>query len=93
MLCGTSHLASSSHALKVGQEIGTRSEKTAIAGVGQDQKASPSQDSAMAPINLTDDQLASGLYGNFMCSDIFAIVDLMVLLKKECFDVYHFTLA
>ncbi|XP_066470849.1 KN motif and ankyrin repeat domain-containing protein 1 isoform X2 [Tiliqua scincoides] len=53
---------SSPQTLKLGQEIGTRSEKTAIVGVGQDQKASPSQDSAMAPINLTDDQLASGLY-------------------------------
>ncbi|XP_053153294.1 KN motif and ankyrin repeat domain-containing protein 1 isoform X2 [Hemicordylus capensis] len=60
---GNAHIDPTSQALKLGQEIKTISEeKTTIVGMGQDQKASPSQDSAMSPINLTDDQLASGLY-------------------------------
>lgn len=66
LLYATLCLVSCSHALKLGQEIGTKSEKSATVGVDQDQKASPAQDSAVAPINLTDDQLASGLYGNFL---------------------------
>ncbi|KAJ7335513.1 hypothetical protein JRQ81_013454 [Phrynocephalus forsythii] len=58
---GTSHTVSSS--LKLGHEIRTISEeKTTVGGPGLDQKPSPSQDSAVSPINLTDDQLASGLY-------------------------------
>lgn len=62
---GSSHLVSSSHVSKLGTEVGTTSkEKAAMIGTEQDQKASPSQDSTMSPINLTDDQLASGLYGN-----------------------------
>nr|XP_060618234.1 KN motif and ankyrin repeat domain-containing protein 1 [Anolis sagrei ordinatus]XP_060618235.1 KN motif and ankyrin repeat domain-containing protein 1 [Anolis sagrei ordinatus]XP_060618236.1 KN motif and ankyrin repeat domain-containing protein 1 [Anolis sagrei ordinatus] len=55
--------SSSSLKLKLGHEIGTISEeKTAVQGTGQDWKPSPSQDKTMSPINLTDDQLASGLY-------------------------------
>ncbi|XP_020661315.3 KN motif and ankyrin repeat domain-containing protein 1 isoform X1 [Pogona vitticeps] len=58
---GTSHIVSSS--LKLENEIGTISEeKTTIGETGLDQKPSPSQDSTVPPINLTDDQLASGLY-------------------------------
>ncbi|XP_015281562.1 PREDICTED: KN motif and ankyrin repeat domain-containing protein 1 isoform X2 [Gekko japonicus] len=64
---GSSCLVSSSHVSKLGPEVGTISkEKAAMVGTGQDQKASPSQDSTMSPINLTDDQLASGLY---VCSN------------------------
>ncbi|XP_025019569.1 KN motif and ankyrin repeat domain-containing protein 1 isoform X1 [Python bivittatus] len=49
--------------LKLGQEIGTiNEEKTAIVGMRQDQKVLASQDSTISSINLTDDQLASGLY-------------------------------
>ncbi|XP_063151172.1 KN motif and ankyrin repeat domain-containing protein 1 [Candoia aspera] len=49
--------------LKPGQEIGTlNEEKTAIVGMRQDQKVLASQDSTISSINLTDDQLASGLY-------------------------------
>nr|XP_034953371.1 KN motif and ankyrin repeat domain-containing protein 1 isoform X2 [Zootoca vivipara] len=60
---GSSHLVSSSQALKLGQEMGTISkEKTTLLGAEPDRTASPSQDSTMSPINLTDDQLASGLY-------------------------------
>ncbi|XP_062985372.1 KN motif and ankyrin repeat domain-containing protein 1 isoform X2 [Elgaria multicarinata webbii] len=60
---GSSHSVSSSHMLKLGQEIGTISEeKTAILGTASDRKASPSEDGTISPINLTDDQLASGLY-------------------------------
>ncbi|KAH0628293.1 hypothetical protein JD844_009218, partial [Phrynosoma platyrhinos] len=57
---GSSHLVSSSLKLKLGHEIGTISEEKTERG--QDWKPSPSQDKAMSPINLTDDQLASGLY-------------------------------
>ncbi|XP_077201001.1 KN motif and ankyrin repeat domain-containing protein 1 isoform X2 [Paroedura picta] len=50
-----------------GPEVGTTSkEKAAMVGTGLDQKASPSQDNTLSPINLTDDQLASGLY---VCSN------------------------
>ncbi|KAK9408181.1 KN motif and ankyrin repeat domain-containing protein 1 [Crotalus adamanteus] len=49
--------------LNLGQEIGTiNEEKTAIIGMKQDQKILTSQDSTLSSINLTDDQLASGLY-------------------------------
>ncbi|XP_026531375.1 KN motif and ankyrin repeat domain-containing protein 1 isoform X2 [Notechis scutatus] len=45
------------------KEIGTiNEEKTAIIGMRQDQKILTSQDSTLSSINLTDDQLASGLY-------------------------------
>ncbi|XP_048359123.1 KN motif and ankyrin repeat domain-containing protein 1 isoform X2 [Sphaerodactylus townsendi] len=64
---GSSRLVSSSYVSKVGPEIETiNEEKATVLGTGQDQKASPSQDSSMSPINLTDDQLASGLY---VCSN------------------------
>nr|XP_056703956.1 KN motif and ankyrin repeat domain-containing protein 1 isoform X2 [Euleptes europaea] len=64
---GSSRLVSSSYVSKLGPEVGTISkEKAAMVGTEQDQKASPSQDSTMSPINLTDDQLASGLY---VCSN------------------------
>ncbi|XP_061484831.1 KN motif and ankyrin repeat domain-containing protein 1 [Rhineura floridana] len=60
---GSSHLVSSSQILKLGQETGRKNEeKTTVVGAGEDRTASPSQDSTMSPINLTDDQLASGLY-------------------------------
>ncbi|XP_044302528.1 KN motif and ankyrin repeat domain-containing protein 1 isoform X1 [Varanus komodoensis] len=60
---GSSHLVSSSVMLKLGQEIGTISEqKTAVLETGPDWKATTSQDCPASPINLTDDQLASGLY-------------------------------
>ncbi|XP_027683650.2 KN motif and ankyrin repeat domain-containing protein 1 isoform X1 [Chelonia mydas] len=57
-------LTSSSRTLKFEQEAGTIQEEKMIATVerGWGKKSLSSQDSAIPPINLTDDQLASGLY-------------------------------
>ncbi|CAM4558416.1 KN motif and ankyrin repeat domain-containing protein 1 [Lepidochelys kempii] len=57
-------LTSSSRTLKFEQEAGTIREEKMIATVerGWGKKSLSSQDSAIPPINLTDDQLASGLY-------------------------------
>lgn len=38
--------------------------KTPLVEAARGRKSFSSQDKALAPINLTDDQLASGLYGN-----------------------------
>ncbi|XP_032068672.1 KN motif and ankyrin repeat domain-containing protein 1 isoform X1 [Thamnophis elegans] len=61
--CTDKPTATGSSKLMLGQEIGTiNEEKTAIIGMRQDQKILTSQDSTLSSINLTDDQLASGLY-------------------------------
>ncbi|XP_074850922.1 KN motif and ankyrin repeat domain-containing protein 1 isoform X2 [Carettochelys insculpta] len=62
--CASACLTSSSQTLKFDQEAAPFQEQKMIAMVerGQGNKSSCSQDSAIPPINLTDDQLASGLY-------------------------------
>lgn len=60
----SAHLTSSSRTLKSGQETGTIQEQKMIATVerGQGTKSLSSQNNTIPPFNLTDDQLASGLY-------------------------------
>ncbi|NXG37392.1 KANK1 protein, partial [Dromaius novaehollandiae] len=58
------HLASNLRTLKLEQDIGPVQEerKTPLVEAVRGRKCFSSQDKTLAPINLTDDQLASGLY-------------------------------
>ncbi|NWI11368.1 KANK1 protein, partial [Crypturellus soui] len=58
------HLASSLQALKMEQDVvpGPEDRKVPLGEAVRGRKSFSAQDKALAPINLTDDQLASGLY-------------------------------
>ncbi|KGL80694.1 KN motif and ankyrin repeat domain-containing protein 1, partial [Tinamus guttatus] len=58
------HLASNLQALKLEQDVGTVQEerKAPLGEAVRGRKSFSAQDKTLAPINLTDDQLASGLY-------------------------------
>lgn len=60
------HLTSNLRTLKLEQDtVPTQEERKApLVEAARGRKSFSSQDKALAPINLTDDQLASGLYGN-----------------------------
>lgn len=60
------HLTSNLRTLKLEQDIVPAQEerKTPLVEAVRGRKSFSSQDKTLAPINLTDDQLASGLYGN-----------------------------
>ncbi|XP_025058751.1 KN motif and ankyrin repeat domain-containing protein 1 isoform X2 [Alligator sinensis] len=57
------YLTSSSQTLKFEQDVGTvHEEKITVIDTGLGGRTSSSEDDAVPPLNLTDDQLASGLY-------------------------------
>ncbi|KYO20821.1 KN motif and ankyrin repeat domain-containing protein 1 [Alligator mississippiensis] len=57
------YLTSSSQTLKFEQDVGTvHEEKITVIDTGLGRRSSSSEDDAVPPFNLTDDQLASGLY-------------------------------
>lgn len=60
------HLTSSLRTLKLEQDSVSAPEErtTPLVEAVRGRKSFPSQDKTLTPINLTDDQLASGLYGN-----------------------------
>ena len=60
------HLTSNLRALKLEQDtVPAQEEKTTpLVEAARGRKSFSSQDKTLAAINLTDDQLASGLYGN-----------------------------
>lgn len=60
------HLTSNLRTLKLEQDIVPAQEerKTPLVEAVRGRKSFSSQDKTLTPINLTDDQLASGLYGN-----------------------------
>lgn len=71
------HLTSNLRALKLEQDMVPAQEerKTPLVDAVRGRKSFSSQDKTLSPINLTDDQLASGLYGNNWLTFIFHRAD------------------